>query len=48
MTVAKQSITEYIISYYSSLRPHTHNDGLPPNAAETTYWNAQKAVAKNT
>ncbi|WP_154045228.1 IS3 family transposase [Vreelandella subglaciescola] len=48
MAAAKQSITKYIISYYSCLRPHTHNDGLPPNAAETTYWNAQKAVAKNT
>ena len=45
---AKQSVTEYMIGYYSSLRPHRHNDGLPPNVAEKQYWNAQKSVAKNT
>lgn len=42
---AKQSITEYMIGYYSALRPHKHNDGLPPNVAEKQYWNAQKSVA---
>ena len=42
---AKQSITEYMIGYYSALRPHQHNDGLPPNAAEQTYWKTQKTVA---
>lgn len=45
---AKEAVTEYMIGYYSSLRPHKHNDGLPPNAAEKKYWNAQKRVAKNT
>ncbi|WP_311947045.1 IS3 family transposase [Halomonas piscis] len=48
MAAARQSITDYIIHYYSDLRPHTHNDGKPPNVAEAMYWNAQKAVAKNT
>jgi len=45
---AKQSVTDYMIGYYSSLRPHSHNDGLPPNVAEKNYWNAQNSVAKNT
>ena len=47
-TAAKEAITKYMIGYYSSLRPHKHNDGLPPNVAEKKYWNAQKRVAKNT
>ena len=42
---AKQSITEYMIGYYSELRPHKHNDGLPPNVAEQTYWKTQMTVA---
>lgn len=45
---AKEAVTKYVIGYYSSLRPHKHNDGLPPNAAENKYWNAQRRVAKNT
>ncbi|MGM0928064.1 MAG: integrase core domain-containing protein, partial [Pseudomonadota bacterium] len=45
---AKQSVTDYMIGYYSSLRPHRHNDGLPPNVAEKNYWNAQNTVAKIT
>jgi len=48
IAAARQSITDYMIHYYSDLRPHAHNDGVPPNAAEAMYWNAQKAVAKNT
>ncbi|CAM4300876.1 Integrase catalytic domain-containing protein [Vreelandella rituensis] len=42
---AKQSITGYMIGYYSALRPHKHNDGLPPNVAEQAYWKTQKTVA---
>ena len=42
---AKKSITKYMIDYYSALRPHKHNGGLPPNVAEQVYWNAQKTVA---
>ncbi len=48
VAMAKKSITDYMLGYYSSLRPHRHNDGLPPNVAEKNYWNAQKSVAKNT
>ena len=45
---AKQSISDYIIGYYSQVRPHQSNGGLPPNAAEQNYWNAQMTVAKFT
>jgi putative transposase len=45
---AKYHITEYLIGYYSRFRPHAHNDGLTPNAAEQQYWNAYKPVAKMT
>ncbi|MBN8240840.1 MULTISPECIES: IS3 family transposase [Marinobacter] len=42
---AKQSVTDYIIGYYSALRPHKYNGGLPPNVAEQAYWKTQKMVA---
>lgn len=45
---AKRDIMDYVLGYYSQLRPHTHNDGLAPNEAENRYWNAYKAVAKKT
>ena len=45
---AKHGITDYIIGYYSQFRPHTHNGGLAPNAAEEQYWDARKSVAKMT
>lgn len=45
---AKQAINDYIICYYSQIRPHQRNNGLSPNVAEAEYWNAQKTVAKNT
>ena len=45
---AKHGITDYILGYYNQFRPHTHNDGLPPNGAERQYWNDYKTVAKNT
>ncbi|QWN38101.1 IS3 family transposase [Cobetia sp. 4B] len=48
VAAAKRSVTDYMIGYYSSLRPHKHNDGIPPNLAEKNYWNAQSSVAKNT
>ncbi len=46
MTAAKQSITDYMIYYYSDLRPHAHNDGMSPSAAEAMYWNTQKQWPK--
>jgi putative transposase len=45
---AKHDIMDYVIGYYSQLRPHTHNNGLAPNEAEKLYWNAHKTVARMT
>jgi len=45
---AKHEIIDYIIGYYSQVRPHRHNDGLAPNVAEEKYWNEYKTVAKKT
>lgn len=36
-TDAKDSITDYLIGYYSQTRPHRHNKGLAPNVAEQLY-----------
>jgi len=36
---AKNEIIDYIIGYYSQVRPHQHNNGLAPNLAEKKYWN---------
>lgn len=35
---AKHAVTNYIIGYYSQVRPHQHNGGLSPNAAEQKFW----------
>ena len=35
---AKANIIDYIIGYYSQVRPHQHNGGLAPNIAEKIYW----------
>lgn len=35
---AKLSIWNYIIGYYSKVRPHRHNQGMSPNQAEKAYW----------
>lgn len=37
---AKHGITDYVIGYYSQIRPHTHNGGLAPNEAERRHWSA--------
>ncbi len=42
---AVHSITDYIVGYYSTLRPHEYNGGLPPNESEKRYWENSKAVA---
>lgn len=44
---AKKHIINYIIGYFSQVRPHAHNDGLSPNAVEDHYWKNYKTVAKN-
>lgn len=45
---AKGRITDYLLGYYTRFRPHTHNEGMTPYAAELQYQNAQKSVAKMT
>ncbi|HDG1683961.1 TPA: IS3 family transposase [Kluyvera ascorbata] len=42
---AAHAITDYIVGYYSSLRPHDYNGGLRPNESENRYWKNSKAVA---
>ena len=45
---AKHEIIDYIIGYYSQVRPHQHNEGLSPNATEEKYWIELNSVAKIT
>lgn len=45
---ARRQIMAYLIGYYSRLRPHNHNNGMPPVVAEKRYWNTYKPVAKMT
>ncbi|WP_425535288.1 integrase core domain-containing protein [Escherichia coli] len=35
---AAWAITDNIVRYYSALRPHEYNGGLPPNDSENRYW----------
>lgn len=42
---AAHAITDYIVGYYSALRPHEYNSGLPPNESENLYWKNSNAVA---
>ncbi len=42
---AAHAITDYIVGYYSSLRPHGYNGRLPPNESENRYWKNSKSVA---
>ncbi|EBI1479881.1 IS3 family transposase [Salmonella enterica] len=39
---AAHSITDYIVGYYSALRPHEYNGGLSPNESENRYWKNSK------
>lgn len=34
---AKREIIDYVIGYYSKVRPHQHNGGYPPNVVELQY-----------
>lgn len=45
---AFESITAYIVGYYSRKRPHQHNEMLTPNLAEKKYWDDYKEVANFT
>ncbi|EPM7354724.1 TPA: IS3 family transposase [Escherichia coli] len=42
---AAHAITDYIVGYYSALRPHEYNGGLPPNESENRYWKNSNAEA---
>ncbi|RJL49641.1 IS3 family transposase [Pectobacterium carotovorum] len=42
---AAHAITDYIVGYYSSLRPHEYNCGLPPNESENRFMKNSKEVA---
>ncbi len=45
---AKSEVVNYIIGYYSQVRPLRHNAGLTPNTAEDKYWREYNSVAKKT
>ena len=45
---AKTAVTDYIIGYYSKVRPHGHNGGLARNESERRYWKTYKLVANIT
>ncbi|EKH6499051.1 IS3 family transposase, partial [Salmonella enterica] len=36
---------DYIVGYYSEVRPHEYNGGLPPNESENQYRKNSKTVA---
>ncbi len=42
----KADITDYIIGYYSNVRPHQHNGGLTPNESERQFWFDYKRLSK--
>jgi putative transposase len=46
--LAKSDIINYIIDYYSQVRPHRHNQGKAPNVAEAKYWKSYISVANLT
>jgi putative transposase len=45
---AKHCINDYIVGYYSEIRPHSYNGGLTPNESENRYFKYYKPVAKMT
>jgi len=49
LTEAQRHIGNYIMGYYSQVRPHQFNGGKTPNKTERIYWdNCSKEVAKFT
>lgn len=42
----EREILEYMLGYYSQLRPHHYNGGLAPNETERRYWLGYKDVPK--
>ncbi len=45
-TKAMDSVQDYIHKYYNSVRPHSHNLGLSPNAKEDYFLKTSNGVAK--
>ena len=45
-SIADDSVRDYIYKYYNSMRPHSHNLGLSPNAKEAFYWKTSNSMAK--
>lgn len=45
---AENSVVNYIIGYYSKVRPHSYNGGLTPNESEKRYCLKYKFVASFT
>lgn len=43
---AEREILDYMLGYYSQLRPHHYNGGLAPNESERRYWLGYNDVAK--
>jgi len=41
---ANAAVVNYIMGYYSKVRPHQHNGGLTPNQSERRYWNTYNSV----
>jgi putative transposase len=42
---AAHEITDYIVGYYSVLRPHEYNGGKSPNVSENLNWKNSEAMA---
>lgn len=45
---ANAAVWDYIAGYYSQVRPHSHNNGMTPNAAEKQYRIISQKLAKIT
>ncbi len=43
---ATEKVKNYIFRYYNSVRPHSHNLSLSPNAKEDFYWGTSNGLAK--
>lgn len=43
---AEQEIKSYVMNYYNSVRPHTHNEGLSPIEKEEYFGKTSKKVTK--
>lgn len=44
-TAARTAVVEYIETWYNRRRPHTHNQGISPQARYERYHAAQPAAA---